>query len=227
MCFSASASFGSGVVLVIMGVASISKVEGRSELPLAFFPFIFAIQQVSEGFVWLSLTNPTYSGWQDIPMYSFLIFSHVLWPTWIPFSILLLEKDLQRKKILWFLFGTGITMGLYHIYCLIYLPVNARIDGHHIQYLIAHPVSLLMPANILYALATIFPPFISSIRRMWWLGLFILISYIAAYLVYRAYVISVWCYFATLLSIIVYLILTRFQKQSSGQKLKFAPRLFR
>jgi hypothetical protein len=217
MCFSTGASFGAGAVLTLIGVASARKVHDRSQVPLALFPFIFAGQQFAEGFVWLSLSKSDYSIWHDIAIYSFLTFSHIIWPVWIPFSIMLLEMDLKRRKMLKFLLAAGIMLALYHVYCLMYLPVNTRINGHHLQYLIAHPVSLLIAANILYGLSTILPPFISSIRRIWWLGLFIIVSYIAAYLMYRAYVISVWCYFATMLSVIVYLILTGLRKVSPGQ----------
>jgi len=42
---------------------------------------------------------------------------------------------------------------------------------------------------------------------MWWLGFFISISYVATALFYNAYIISVRCYFAALLSVIIYWIL--------------------
>ena len=220
MCFSASASFGAGAVLTVIGFVTARKIHERSQLPLALFPFIFAVQQFSEGLVWLSLSNPHFEGWQDIPIYAFLIFSHIIWPVWIPLSILFLEKQPKRRKVLKFLLAAGITLALYHIYCLMALVVTAAIDGHHIQYLIAHPRSMLMPANILYALATIFSSFFSSIRRVWWLGLFIMISYIVAYLVYKAYIVSVWCYLATLLSIVVYVILSTLRRKISLGKVQ-------
>lgn len=196
----------------MIGIASVRKIEKPSQLPLGLFPFLFSLQQFSEGFVWLSLTNPSYAGWQNIPMYSFLTFSHIIWPAWILLSILLLEKDIMRRKILQGLSGAGIMLALYHVFCLIFLNVTSRIEGHHIQYLIAHPGSLLMAANIFYALATILPFFISSVKRMWWIGLFIILSYIATFILYKAYVISVWCYFATFISLVVYLNLSRIQK---------------
>ena len=212
MCFSASASFGSGVVLSMIGIASVRKIENPPQLPLGLFPFLFALQQFSEGFVWLPLTNPSYAGWQNIPIYSFLTFSHIIWPVLIPLSILSLEKDFMRRKILQGLLAAGITLALYHVFCLVFLNVTVRIESHHIQYLIAHPVSLLMAANVFYALSTILPFFISSIKRMWLIGLFIILSYIVTFILYKDYAISVWCYFATFISLMVYLILSGLQK---------------
>lgn len=199
MCFSAGASFGSGAILSLIGVAAFRKVNHPNQLPLATFPFLFSIQQICEGFVWLSLTDPSYSVWQHPGIYGFLSFSHIVWPVWIPFSVILLEKDSNRKRILRVLLAAGISLALYHVYCLLILTVTATIDGHHIRYLIAHPTRLLMIANILYVLSTIIPFFISSVRRMWWLGVYVIVSYLAAYILFKAYVISVWCYFATML----------------------------
>ena len=218
MCFSAGASFGSGAILSLIGVATIRKMNHPNQLPLATFPFIFSFQQFFEGFVWLSLTNPSYFAWQNLFVYAFLTFSHIVWPFWIPLSILLLEKDLNRKRIIWGLLGAGISLALYHVYCLLFLTVNTRIDAHHIQYRIAHPTTLLMTANILYVLSTIFPFLISRISRMWWLGVYIIISYLAAHILFKAYVISVWCFFATILSVFIYMILCRFHKSALFKK---------
>ena len=66
MCFSASASFGAGIVLSSIGIATITKTQSRSQLSLAFIPLIFAVQQFSEGFLWLSLLHPGFAFLQQI-----------------------------------------------------------------------------------------------------------------------------------------------------------------
>ena len=62
MCFSASASFGAGIVLTGIGVASIKKSDTRSKSLFASIPLIFGIQQITEGFLWLALSNPDLLG---------------------------------------------------------------------------------------------------------------------------------------------------------------------
>lgn len=57
MCFSASASF---------GVASIKKTHHPSQLLFASIPFIFGVQQIAEGLLWLTLSNPDYLNIQRI-----------------------------------------------------------------------------------------------------------------------------------------------------------------
>ncbi|WP_026899295.1 DUF6629 family protein [Daejeonella oryzae] len=209
MCFSASVSFGAGAVLSIIGIATVRKAETSPQFMLAVFPFFFALQQIAEGFVWLSFVSLSFAGWQSIPINFFLSFSHIIWPIWIPLCMLLLEERSRQRSILYILLAAGIILGIYHIFCMLLYPIITRIDGHHVQYIIADQGYLRLPANILYGLSTILPFFISSVKRMWWMGVFILVSYIFTYLIYNAYITSVWCFFATILSVIVYYILNR------------------
>jgi len=215
MCFSANESFISGSVLTIIGVASVVKAKTPSRAAaFASIPFIFAIQQFSEGFVWLSLTNSSYHGLQQISTYIFLIFAHITWPTWLPLSILLLEKKGKRKNILFLLLGAGIVLSSYYAFSLASYPVTAEIDGYHIKYITDYPSALVTVGSIFYGVATILPTFISSVNRMRFLVIAITLSYIATSVFYHEYIVSVWCYFAALLSVIIYWILYGLQKIS-------------
>ncbi len=57
MCFSAEASFAVGGTLLILGVATIRKVIHKKDLPIALIPIIFALQQMVEGLLWISLVE--------------------------------------------------------------------------------------------------------------------------------------------------------------------------
>ena len=96
MCFSTSASFGAGIILTTIGVATIKKVREPSQLFFASIPLLFGVQQFSEGFLWLALTNPKYSFLEQISTYSFLFFAQIVWPILIPVAIYFLEK--KEKK---------------------------------------------------------------------------------------------------------------------------------
>ena len=80
MCFSASASFGAAIVLSAISVSTIKKTQQPSQLYFAIIPLIFCLQQISEGFLWLSLTNPSYASLQQPMTYIFLFFAQILWP---------------------------------------------------------------------------------------------------------------------------------------------------
>jgi hypothetical protein len=150
MCFSASASFGAGVVLTVIGVVSIKKTHHPSQLLFASIPLIFGVQQIAEGILWLTLPNPDYVNIQNIFTYVFLFFAQILWPLWVPIAILLLEKNATRKNIQKVLVAAGLVVGVYLAYCLLTFSVEAKIVGQHITYLQDYPVSLRNYGIILY-----------------------------------------------------------------------------
>lgn len=207
MCFSASASFGAGVVLSVIGVASIKKAKSPSQIIFASIPLIFAVQQITEGFLWLSLSNPNYASLQQVTTYNFLFFAQVAWPVWVPFAILKLEPKERRRKSEKILVGIGALVSIYLAYCLLSFQVEAKIVEHHISYKQNYPVLIARYCGFLYIVATIFPPFFSRIKRMWMLGTTILISYLITTILYTDYIISVWCFFASIISIAVYAII--------------------
>lgn len=208
MCFSTSASFGAGAVLAVIGVVTIKKAKAPNQVLFAGIPFLFSLQQIDEGFLWLALTNNYSAAMKEITTYIFLFIAQVIWPLLVPLSISLLEKNGKRKTFLQVSIFIGAIISVYLTYCLINYPVNSKIIGYHISYSQNYPASLSIIGGILYVLATVFPPLISSFKRMWYLGLSILISYIMTRIFYTDYIVSVWCFFASVISISVYAVMT-------------------
>ena len=204
MCFSAVASFGAGTVLTFIGVASLKKVQSPSQIAFASVPLIFAVQQISEGFVWLSLSNSTFASLQSVMTYVFLFFAQVVWPIWVPFAIMKLEKNDKRKKMLKVIVAIGGLVSLYLLFCLINFHVDSKIVGYHISYKQDYPRDIKIYQAGLYLIATVIPPFISSVKKMPLLGMGIFISYIITMIFYVDYIISVWCFFASIISITIY-----------------------
>jgi hypothetical protein len=210
MCFSASASFGAGIVLSAIGLVTIKKVKLPAHYPFASIPLIFAVQQFTEGLLWLALTNPLYASLQQGSTYSFLFFAQIVWPVWVPFSILLLAEKGKRKTIEKILVIVGGAVSIYLAYCLVTFNVKANVLGFHIAYKQDYPTGISYYLGVLYIIATIVPSFYSLIKRMWILGSAILISYIITTLFYTDYIVSVWCFFASVISIIVFAIIYQF-----------------
>lgn len=213
MCFSAVASFSAGSVLSVAGVITTQKAQSRVQLAFAIIPFLFGIQQLSEGFVWLSLTHQQYAHLQQTATHTFLFFAHVLWPTWVPFAALLFEDKQPQKNIIFGFFVLGLVLGLAEIFCLSIYHVEARIYGHHIEYLITYPKPFVTISEVLYGITTLLPCFVSSFKKMRWFAIVLATSLIVANLFYRAWLISVWCFFAALLSYIIYYILSQQNKK--------------
>ncbi|MCC5917800.1 MAG: hypothetical protein JJU02_10810 [Cryomorphaceae bacterium] len=207
MCFSASASFGAGVVLTVIGVASIKKAESSSQILFASIPLLFAFQQITEGFLWLALSNPVYASFKELTTYVFLFIAQIVWPFWVPFAIIKLVPKEKRRFPEKVLVGIGALVSLYLAFCLAVFPVEAQIIGHHISYLQDYPATISFYCGFLYVAATILPSFLSRIRRMWILGTSILISYIVTTIFYTDYIVSVWCFFASIISVAVLAIL--------------------
>lgn len=207
MCFSATASFTAGVVLMGIGAAAIKKRHHKSQLLFASIPLLFGVQQFSEGILWLTLPNPEYANVQKTFIYIYVLFAQTIWPIWVPIAILLLEKEATRKNIQRLFVICGLVAGVYLGYCLFSFNVEAKIIGRHIDYIQDYPKNIAVFSIILYGLATIVPPFFSHIKRMWMLGVTILISYIVTYIFFNQYVLSVWCFFSSIISVSVYMIM--------------------
>jgi len=201
MCFSTTASFGASAILTVAGVAALSKVKVKSQIPFAAIPIFFAFQQFTEGFVWLSLIHPEYNHWQNIPITIFLVLAQAFWPFWVPFSFLLIEKDEKRKMVLKILLGLGSVVSIFLAYRVLFYPVSAAITPLHIHYTLSFPYKLFGNViSIFYFLVTIVPPFLTGGKRMTSLGLLNLMSFIVTVVLFENYVISVWCFFAALIS---------------------------
>lgn len=212
MCFSASASFTAGAVLTLIGTVSLKKATQRHEKFFASIPFLFGVQQLSEGFLWLALSDSRFVFLQGFTTYTFLFFAQVLWPIWVPLSVFLVDKKNNRRGALIPLIAIGGLVSGYLTYCLVAYPVNASIVGHHVHYQQDYPTNISLYGGILYVVATITPPLFSKIKHMWLLSAAILISYIMTTILYPNYLVSVWCFFASIISISVLAIMFQVRK---------------
>jgi hypothetical protein len=207
LCFSATASFSAGIVLTVVGIASIKKAQNPSHYFFASIPILFGLQQISEGFLWLSLPNPNESEMQKGLTYAFLFFAQVLWPAWVPLSVMMLVPKVERKITQKILVGLGIFAGLAFGISLFNYPVDAKISGNHVLYSQMYPKSLRIYGVVLYVIVTVIPLYFSSVKKMWLLGTGILSAYIVSAIFYSQYLLSVWCFFAAIISITVFVII--------------------
>ncbi|MES2515458.1 MAG: DUF6629 family protein [Bacteroidota bacterium] len=216
MCFSATASFGAAAVLGTIGAVAMSKAKKPSHKMFAAIPLVFATQQACEGLLWLALTNDGFEPWRVIATYGFLFFAQILWPVWVPMSVLLVEQDTKHKRWLLWATGGGVVCSLIMIYRVMVFDVFAEIQNHHIVYYVNDSISLIVLSSTLYFMATVIAAFFSSIRQMKWLGILSFGSLVISRIFYKMYFISVWCFFAALLSVVVIYILKHIHDTSSA-----------
>jgi hypothetical protein len=202
MCFSAAASFGASAIIFGIGIECFKKSTTVPQKILSCIPIVFSVQQYAEGVLWLSLSHSSFLYWNKIATYTFLVFAQVVWPIVVPLSIMLLEKHAINKKILAAMLGLGVMVSLFLLYCLVAYKVEATISCSHILYNVSYAASPVHPA-VFYFLVTVVSPILSSIKRVRLLGVVILVSYIVTKIFYEDYLISVWCFFAAAISVIV------------------------
>jgi hypothetical protein len=208
MCFSAEASFAGGAVITAVGLATVGKAKEPEQKLFAVIPLLFGLQQFAEGVLWTTLKSGGYDRLQNAATYIFLITALVIWPVMVPLAVRLMEQGKKRRKILNGLVAVGVLLSLFYAWCLVFRDVSPRIEGFHILYADNFPGTLIGIAFLFYLAATIIPLFVSSVRRMWLFGILIAVSCLVTGIFYAQYLTSVWCFFAALISVSIYWILS-------------------
>jgi hypothetical protein len=218
MCFSATASFAASVVLIPAGIYCIKKASSLEKPYWAFavVPLIFGIQQIFEGVIWLEF-EPGGGVATRLAALGFLFFSHLFWLFWVPFACYLVEENATRKKLFFLLSMLGAAMGLS-----MYIPLWLHADWLSVvltKLSIDYKTTLLydgyVPRVILraiYALIVIVPLLLASDRYIKIFGVIIAISVAISSVFYSYAFISVWCYFAALLSIYMLMMINKKSK---------------
>lgn len=200
MCFSATASLSAAAVLAAIGVVAVARCSSPKLRPYAAIPLLFASQQLIEGLLWLALNH-------DLPLLAmaasqaFNLFAHVLWPVYIPLAVLLLEPQPWRKTFLLCLALAGAALAAYYLLRILGVPIEPVPSAGHIEYRMAHP--LAQAGMALYALTTAGALLSSSWPWVRLFGLLVLLALSLTWWAFASWLISVWCFFAALLSALV------------------------
>lgn len=220
MCFSAGVSFTASAVILVIGVISITKATTTAQRVFALIPLFFSLQQFTEGLLWLVLANPAYDGWRPFLTHFYLSFAWVIWPVFIPFSMGLLEKNVNRKKIIHLILGIGIFVSVCWIGVMIFYHAHAIINVYHIDYKFDFKPVYPFLFTLLYLIATVITLLVSSVKYMWAFSIVNLASYLFTRIYFAGHVVSIWCFFGALSSFIVMMII--FNLNASVEKKKLA-----
>ncbi len=198
MCFNASASFVTSATMTVIGAASMSESKNRKQRIMSLIPFGFAIQQAFEGYQWLSLGSGVAC---TKAAYGFLFFAFLVWPIFVPAIVLMNEK--RPKKILKWLLATGIVSALLNLYGLLIYPLKIVVEQHSIVYLI--DMHYYSASAVLYLSAVCGSLLLSSKKLIRYFGLIASLSAIISLYFYYDAFISVWCFFAAVISGLIYI----------------------
>jgi hypothetical protein len=178
---------------------------------LAAAPILFGAQQAAEGVVWLTIGAPSDTMLQRLGVDVFLGFALVVWPLWVPLSLQRIERDAGRRRILaglcWFAGGVSASAAV----LLSRWQPFAQVAGHSLRY--DYPGTSDTALHVLLVLAyiasTVVPFFVSTSKLARTLGTTLVVSVVAAALIRREALTSVWCFFAAILSGVIFLAVNR------------------
>jgi hypothetical protein len=208
MCFSADSSLVAGVVLLPAGiyclVAALRK--RRDYLLIAATPLLFGIQQLCEAAVWRGIEGHDAVQVKRAAT-AFLFFAIGLWPGWVPLGTALIERRPGKRRLFFLLAALGAAEGF-----ICYVPailhygdwIQVSILGHSVRYDFSGlPVAdgIQTAWRAFYLVAVCLPLFLSRDLELKLLGLTILISAGVTFLLFWYVFISVWCFFAAVLSL--------------------------
>jgi hypothetical protein len=125
----------------------------------------------------------------------------VLWPVYVPLAVLALETVAWPRNVALSIAFLGAAVSIYLLAIFILFPATAGVVGQHILHDFPNPYE--QTTTILYVLVTCVSLLFSSHRRVVAFGAATFVSEVVAYAFYQVWFISVWCFFAAALSVMV------------------------
>lgn len=202
MCFSASASFIASGAIGTIGVATLRHVREPRALLFAAVPVLFAAHQFIEGVVWLGLDGQIGPVALDHATFLFMFYAQGVLPFLMPLAVLLLEPPGQRRKLIAALTVLGALVFAWMIYGLIFFESTCIVEQNSIAY--RNPITGNYLVSVLYVLATCGALTLSTHRVVRWYGLINVVGLTITLFVKEFAFASVWCFYAAILSIVVY-----------------------
>jgi len=196
-----------------LGITALARNTSPAHRMFAAIPLVFAVQQASEGVVWLTMGGPQSFG-RQFSIHTFLIVALTIWPLWLPFSLFLLERNPVRQKILRFMAYFGLALAIYSTWFLVRWHPTARVAGHSVQYQYGSDATYATGVFYMaaYVIPTMLPLFVSTMKLARPIAFAFVGSFAVAFMVQRQALTSVWCFFAALLSL---LLLVSLQQEKS------------
>lgn len=215
MCFSAPVSFAASAALAAAGGLTLRKARTREEMPFAAIPLLFAVQQFIEGMLWLELPHAGFAPYWLTQAY--VVFVGMVWPVLIPLGLSLIEPDRLRKRLMQAILLLGAAVAMYTADVIARYGVSASIVNECIVY--QYPGDDRPGILAVYFVATCMAFFFSGHRNLRWIGAANVAGFLVAYYFYRFSYASTWCFFAALISGLIYEYFRRLREREGNYAL--------
>lgn len=201
MCFSAEADLVSGVVLSGVGVDALRHLPHRRYLPLAILPLLFGVHQMIEAFAWWGLEGRVPPEVGRAAVWAYLAIAFVVLPPLVPAAMHSVEGDPGRRRRLMPLVVLGAAVAAALAPGLIDDRAGAEVACRYIAYDPGVPYAgFLLPG---YVAATCGPMLLSGNRHFVVFGLVNLAAVGLLSWMLAAGVISLWCAWAAVASVLI------------------------
>jgi len=197
------ANFTLAGVLLVIGVLTLRKVSRPAELVFASLPLLFGLHQFTQGFVWLGLYHMVSPRTLHIASMLFVFYAQAILPFWVPLAIWLLEPHGPRRQWIAGLMVVGALLMAYVSWGLLQQPTQVFI--HHYSLVYFNPHTRHPWVAFIYVLTTCGSLVLSrsvAIQLFGWLNL---LGLLLVYLVAQYSFTALWCLYAALVSVILYL----------------------
>lgn len=200
MCFSPEMDATAGVVVTIIGVDALRRVETRDQLALAALPVLFGLHQFVETFVWLQKQGHLSTAIGDLAAWIYLVIAMVVVPVAVPYAFLRLGIGRWPSLDRLFVVAGAVAAAIY-VYALASEPNHRVVEGHQITYVVALPLEAFTLS--LYVVAACGPGLVARSRILQVFALANLAGVGALVALNQNGVISLWCLWAAITSVLI------------------------
>jgi len=201
VCFSPEADLVAGIVVSGVGVDALRRVPHRRYLPLALRPLVLGLHQVVEAFAWWGMEGDLPEPVGGTAAWIYLAVAFLLLPPLVPGAIFSAEADRKHRARLFpfVVLGAGVAAAL--------VPglLNSGAGGEVACRYIAYDAGISYGGQVLpfYVAAVCAPMLLSGSRRLLIFGVAnLVVVALLGWLLARG-VISLWCVWAAVTSVVV------------------------
>lgn len=200
MCFSPEMDLAAGLVVTGVGIDCFRHVTSPRQRALAALPVVFGLHQLIETFVWWELQGQVSQCTGDMATYAYLAIALYVVPLIVPWAFLRLGVGRSRALDVTFVVAGVVTVAVCAQLMGLHVP-DRRIDGHQITYFAGQYI----PDHVLpvYAVACLGPALLAKSRPLQLFGVLNLIAVATLAALNQGGVISLWCVWAALTSVLI------------------------
>jgi hypothetical protein len=203
-----------GVIVGGAGIDALRHVRHPREWAVAALPLVFGVHQLIEALTWWGLDARIPGSVGRAATWIYLVIAFLL-PLLVPIAILTIEPDARRRRVVMPFVVVGAAVSVILLLELYSGPVTAEIDGLYVAY----DVSLSHGGQItaLYVIATCGPLLASTSTRFVAFGILNLAAVAVLAWLMATGVISLWCAWAAVTSIVIVIHLRTEEDRWRGQ----------